>query len=87
MTNIDEGFFKDKYQKYKEAVIKELRKRGINALALGHYFETYCRDFFIDKFSAYDCAEAFASNKVAREKAAIAEAKRIMREQIGRAHV
>ena len=84
MNNIDEGFFsdlfKDKYQKYKAAVINELKKRGINALALGHYFETYCRDFFLDRMSVFDCADAFAENKLAREQAAIAEAKRIMRE-------
>ena len=84
MNNIDEGFFKDlfkdKYQKYKALVIDELKKRGINAVALGHYFETYCRDFFLDQMSAFDCAAAFAEDRVAREKAAIAEAKRIMRE-------
>ena len=83
MNNIDEGFlkdlFKDKYQKYKAAVIYELKKRGINAVALGHYFETYCRDFFLDQMSAFDCAASFAEDRVAKEKAAIAEAKRIMR--------
>ena len=84
MNNIDEGFFsdlfKDKYQKYKAAVINELKKRGINAVALGHYFETYCRDFFLDRMSVSDCADSFAEDRVAKEKLAIAEAKRIMRE-------
>ena len=59
---------------------RELKKRGINAIALGHYFETYCRDFFLDQMSAFDCAASFAEDRVAKERLAIAEAKRIMRE-------
>lgn len=80
MENIDEGFFKDKYLKYKKAVIEELKSRGINALSLGHFFEFYCRDFFLDRMSADDCARAIADGARAKEKLAIAEAKRIMRE-------
>ena len=49
MKEINEGLFKDKYQRYKAAVISILKSRGINALALGHYLDAYCRDFFADK--------------------------------------
>lgn len=80
MKDINEVFFKDKYERYKAAVIYELKKRGINAVALGHYFERYCRDFFLERMSVADCADSFAEDRVAKEKLAISEAKRIMRE-------
>lgn len=80
MKEINEGLFKDKYQRYKAAVINILKSRGINALTLGHYLDTYCRDFFTDKMSANDCATSIAEDRIAKEKAMVSEAMRIMRE-------
>ena len=39
MKEINEEFFKDKYQRYKDAVIGVLKSRGISALTLGHYLD------------------------------------------------
>jgi hypothetical protein len=80
MKDMNVVFFKDKYQKYKDAVISLLKARGINAYSLGQYFEEYCTDFFLDHMSEEDCASAFASDRIAKEKMLTTEAKRIMRE-------
>ena len=47
---MNEGLFKKSYTQYKNAVLKNLANRGLNIENLGHRFETYVRDFFIDKF-------------------------------------
>ena len=80
MKEINEGLFKDKYQRYKDAVIGVLKTRGISALALGHYLDEYCRDFFTDNISADNCAASIAEDMIAKEKATVSEAMRIMRE-------
>ena len=80
MKKISEGLFKDKYQRYKDVVIGVLKTRGISALALGHYLDEYCRDFFADNISADDCAVSIAKDMIAKEKATVSEAMRVMRE-------
>lgn len=80
MKDINEGLFKDKYQQYKDAVIKCLKYRGINAFMLGHKLEAYCRDFFLDNMTADDCAMSIAEQEMVKENAEMNEAIRIMRE-------
>ena len=80
MKDINEVFFKDKYERYKDAVISNLKSRGINVLLLGQYFEEYCKDFFLDNMTVDDCVKSIAEDRIAREKQAITEAIRIMRE-------
>lgn len=58
---MNEGLFKKSYTQYKNAVLKDLLRRGLNIKNLGHKFETYVRDFFVDKFDVSDCADVVYS--------------------------
>lgn len=58
---MNESLFRKSYIKYKNAVLKNLKNRGLNVENLGHKFETYVRDFFIDKFDVTDCADVVFS--------------------------
>lgn len=58
---MNESLFRKSYIKYKNAVLKNLANRGLNVENLGHKFETYVRDFFVDKFDVSDCADVVFS--------------------------
>lgn len=59
MNNLDEGFFKDKYESYKDKVLSILYKHfGIKLPKDLHDAEDWIRDYFVDKFSAFDCADS-----------------------------
>lgn len=76
-----ESFFKKAYLKYKEKVAKYLKDRGIDIDQIRHTFESYVRDFYLDKFDADDCADVIYSNVYRRIKGdkvmTVEQAKRI----------
>jgi hypothetical protein len=76
-----ESFFKKAYLKYKEKVAKYLQDRGIDIEQIRHTFESYVRDFYLDKFDADDCADVIYSNVYRRIKGdkamTVEQAKRI----------
>ena len=76
-----ESFFKKAYLKYKEKVAKYLQDRGIDIDQIRHTFESYVRDFYLDKFDADDCADVIYSNVYRRIKGdkvmTVEQAKRI----------
>lgn len=81
MDNIDEGFFlKDKYKKFKDLVVKALIDRKILIDKYQHLIDSYCRDFFIDKMSVYDCIDSIIDSVRTKERQAVSESKRILRE-------
>lgn len=59
---MNESFFKKAYLKYKEKVAKYLKERGIDIEQVKHTFESYVRDFYLDKFDANECADVIYSN-------------------------
>jgi len=78
---MNESFFKKAYLKYKEKVAKYLKDRGIDIEQIRHTFESYVRDFYLDKFDADDCADVIYSNVYRRIKGdkvmTVEQAKRI----------
>lgn len=63
MNNLDEGFFKDKYESYKDKVFSILYKHfGIKLPKDLHDAEDWIRDYFVDKFSAFDCADSMRTH-------------------------
>lgn len=63
MNNLDEGFFKDKYESYKDKVLSILHKHfGIKLPKDLHDAEDWIRDYFVDKFSAFDCADSMRTH-------------------------
>ena len=63
MNNLDEGFFKDKYESYKDKVLSILYKHfGIKLPKDLHDAEDWIRDYFVDKFSAFDCADSMRTH-------------------------
>jgi len=78
---MNESFFKKAYLKYKEKVAKYLKDRGIDIDQIRHTFESYVRDFYLDKFDADDCADVIYSNVYRRIKGdkvmTVEQAKRI----------
>ena len=63
MNNLDEGFFKNKYESYKDKVLSILSKHfGINLPKDLHAAEDWIRDYFVDKFSAFDCADSMRTH-------------------------
>ena len=63
MNNLDEGFFKDKYESYKDKVLSILHKHfGIKIPKDLHDAEDWIRDYFVDKFPAFDCADAMRTH-------------------------
>lgn len=63
MNNLDEGFFKDKYESYKDKVLSILYKQfGIKLPKDLHDAEDWIRDYFVDKFSAFDCADSMRTH-------------------------
>ena len=61
---MNEGFFKDKYTKYKDAVISILKKEFGMVFPSDkiHALEDWIRDYFVDKFDEIDCAKAIRDN-------------------------
>ena len=59
---IDEGFFKDKYTKYKETVIKQIKKYGVDLEKYEKAIIDWIRDYFVDGMNPYDCALAIRDN-------------------------
>lgn len=61
---MNEGFFKDKYTKYKDAVISILKKEFgmVFPSEKNHALEDWIRDYFVDKFDETDCAKAIRDN-------------------------
>jgi hypothetical protein len=61
---MNEGFFKDKYTKYKDAVISILKKEFGMVFPSDkiHTLEDWIRDYFVDKFDEIDCARAIRDN-------------------------
>lgn len=63
MNNLDEGFFKDKYESYKDKVLSILfTKFRIKLPKDLHAAEDWIRDYFVDKFSAFDCADSMRTH-------------------------
>ena len=81
MDNIDEGFFlKDKYKKFKDLVVKALENRKFIIDKYQHLIDSYCRDFFIDKMTVEDCIASLVDAIKSKERQAVSESKRILRE-------
>lgn len=64
MKQVNEGFFKDAYQKYRAKVLGILQKHmGIVVpTEIIHSVEDWIRDYFVDKFDELDCARAIRDN-------------------------
>lgn len=64
MKRIDEGFFKDAYQKYRAKVLGILQKNMGIVVPAGfiHSVEDWIRDYFVDKFDELDCARSIRDN-------------------------
>jgi hypothetical protein len=64
MNKVDEGFFKDAYQKYRAKVLGILQKTWgmVVPAELLHSVEDWIRDYFVDKFDELDCAHAIHDN-------------------------
>ena len=64
MKRIDEGFFKDAYQKYRAKVLGILQNNmGIVVpTEFIHSVEDWIRDYFVDKFDELDCARSIRDN-------------------------
>lgn len=61
---MNEGFFKDRYTKYKDAVVSILKKEFGMVFPSDkiHALEDWIRDYFLDKFDEIDCAKAIRDN-------------------------
>ena len=59
---LDEGFFGDKYTRYKNAVLSLLKKYEVNFENNLSEIEEWIKDYFLDKLNVYDCALAIRSN-------------------------
>lgn len=59
---IDEGFFKDAYTKYKNTVLKQISKYGVDLVKYAKEIEDWIRDYFVDKMTPFECALAIRDN-------------------------
>lgn len=59
---IDEGFFSDKYTKYKNAVLNGLKEYKIDIENNIKEIEEWIRDFFLDNMACSDCVLAIKDN-------------------------
>jgi endonuclease III-like uncharacterized protein len=81
MDRMNEVFFlKDKYNRFKAAVIKALENRKFIINKYQHLIDSYCRDFFIDKMTVDDCIACIVDAINSKERQAVSESKRILRE-------
>lgn len=55
---IDEGFFGKEYLKYKNKVLKKLKKYGSSVWSNIGKIEKWVRDFFVNKMDPDDCVAA-----------------------------
>ena len=81
MDRMDEVFFlKDKYNRFKTAVINALENRKFIIDKYQHLIDSYCRDFFIDKMTVEDCIASLVDAIKSKERKTVSESKRILRE-------
>ena len=59
---MNEAYFEKAYEKYKNLVIKYLVRKGVEITNIMHTIDSYVRDFYLDKFKAYECADAIYDN-------------------------
>jgi len=59
---MNEAYFEKAYEKYKNLVIKYLIRKGVEITNIMHTIDSYVRDFYLDKFKAYECAAAIYDN-------------------------
>ena len=59
---IDEGFFGDKYEQYKNAVMKKICKLGVDIEKYEMKIKDWIRDYFLDNIDIMDCALAIRDN-------------------------
>jgi len=59
---IDEGFFSDKYTRYKNAVLDGLKEYKIDIESNLKEIEEWIKDFFLDNMSYWDCVVALKDN-------------------------
>lgn len=59
---IDEGFFGDKYTRYKKAVLSGLKKYKVDIENNIKEIDEWIRDFFLDNIGSWDCVVAIRDN-------------------------
>lgn len=81
------GFIKtkNKYQLYKNAVLKRLSKTFNITASMQHEIESWIRDYFIDNIEVNDCVHAIRHNvhecmTIQKEHKLLTEAKIILKE-------